>query len=97
MLRGNSFTIKLEYMKIKKLLSTLAVVSVVLLAGCKSDNYVAVVGGPCPAVVSVTPVNGATLVGRSKVISIIASEQAARTNTVTATFNKKINPKTINE
>jgi len=94
--RGNSFTIKSTYMKIKKLLSTLTIVSVVLLAGCKSDDYVAVVGGPCPVVVSVTPINGATLVGRSKVVSIITSEQAVRTSIVTATFNKKMNPKTIN-
>jgi uncharacterized repeat protein (TIGR02543 family) len=93
----NSFTIKLYYMKINKLLSALAILSIALFAGCKNDDYVAINGGPCPAVVSVTPLSGATLVGRSKVISITTSDQAARTTLVTATFNKKMDPKTINE
>lgn len=84
-------------MKNIKLLTTLAISAIVLLAGCKNDDYVAIKGGPCPIVVSVTPLNGATLVGRSKVTSIIASDQAARTTIVTATFNKKMDPKTINE
>ena len=84
-------------MKINKLLTTLAISSIVLLAGCKNDDYVVKNGGPCPVVISTTPVSGATLVGRSKVNSIIASEQAARTTIVTATFNKKMDPKTINE
>jgi len=84
-------------MKIKKLLSTLVIVSVVLFAGCKNDDYVAINAGPCPLVVSVTPTNGATLVGRSKVTSTTASDMAARTTLVTATFNKKMDPKTINE
>lgn len=83
-------------MKINKLLTTLSIVSVVLFAGCKNDDYVAINGGPCPAVISTTPVSGATLVGRSKVPSITAGEQAIRTTTVTATFNKKMDPKTIN-
>ncbi|MDD4970032.1 MAG: ice-binding family protein [Paludibacter sp.] len=81
----------------KKLLTTLAIISVALFAGCKNDDYVAINGGPCPVVISTTPVSGATLVGRSKVASIIASEEAARTTIVTATFNKKMDPKTINE
>jgi len=93
----NNFTIKLKYMKIKSLLSTLSIVSVVLFTGCKNDDYVAINGGPCPVVVSVTPLSGATLVGRTKVNSIIVSDQAVRTSIVTATFNKKMDPKTINE
>jgi len=97
LLRENSFTIKLNYMKINKLLSVLAILSIALFAGCKNDDYVPINGGPCPAVVSVTPLSGATLVGRSKVISITSSDQAARTTLVTATFNKKMDPKTINE
>jgi hypothetical protein len=84
-------------MKSKKLLSTLAIVSVVLFAGCKNDDYIAINVGPCPVVVSVSPVSGAMLVGRSKVISTLASQEAARVSIVTATFNKKIDPKTINE
>jgi len=84
-------------MKIKSLLSTLSIVSVVFFTGCKNDDYVAINGGPCPVVVSVTPLSGATLVGRTKVNSIIVSDQAVRTSIVTATFNKKMDPKTINE
>jgi len=80
-------------MKKNKLLTTLAIISVVLFAGCKNDDYVAIDGGPCPVVISVTPVSGATLVGRS---AVNASEQAARTTLVTATFNKKMDAKTIN-
>jgi len=83
-------------MKINKLLSALAILSIALFAGCKNDDYVAINGGPCPVVVSVTPLSGATMVGRSKVSSVITSEQAARTTLVTATFNKKMDPKTIN-
>jgi uncharacterized repeat protein (TIGR02543 family) len=84
-------------MKMKKLLTSLALASVVLFAGCKNDDYVVKDGGPCPVVISTTPTSGATLVGRSKVTSIMGSEQAARTTLVTATFNKKMDPKTINE
>lgn len=90
----NEFTNKFKYMKKIKLLSTLAILAVVLFAGCKNDDYVAIDGGPCPVVVSVTPVSGATLVGRK---AVSASELAIRTTIVTAKFNKKINPKTINE
>ena len=84
-------------MKRNKLLSTLAIISVVLCTGCKNDDFVATNVGPCPVVISVSPLSGATLVGRSKVISTIASQEAARVSTVTATFNKKMDPKTINE
>ena len=81
----------------KKVLTMLAIISVTLFTGCKNDDYVAINGGPCPAVIATTPVSGATMVGRSKVSSVIASEQAARTTIITATFNKKMDPKTINE
>jgi hypothetical protein len=83
-------------MKIKKLLSTLAIVWVVLFAGCKKDDYVAIDGGPCPVVVSVTPYNGQLMVGRSNVNSIVGNTDAIRTTLVTAKFNKKIDSKTIN-
>jgi hypothetical protein len=49
-------------MKKNKLLTTLAILSIVLFAGCRNDDYVAIDGGPCPVVVSTTPVSGATLV-----------------------------------
>jgi hypothetical protein len=81
-------------MKKIKLLSTLAILAVVLFAGCKNDDYVAIDGGPCPVVVSVTPASGATLVGRK---AVSAAELAIRTTIVTAKFNKKIDPRTINE
>ena len=93
MLRGNSSTIKIKYMKKNKLLTTLAILSIVVFAGCRNDDYVAINGGPCPVVVSTTPKSGATLVGRS---AVNASEQAVRTTLVTAKFNKKMDPKTIN-
>lgn len=80
-------------MKKNKLLTTLAILSIVLFAGCRNDDYVAIDGGPCPVVVSTTPVSGATLVGRS---AVNASEQAVRTTLVTATFNKKMDPRTMN-
>ena len=79
-------------MKKNKLLTTLAILSIVVFAGCRNDDYVAIDGGPCPVVVSTTPVSGATLVGRS---AVNASEQAVRTTLVTATFNKKMDPRTM--
>jgi len=80
-------------MKKNKLLTTIAILSVILFAGCRNDDYVAIDGGPCPVVVSTTPVRNATLVGRSEAP---ASQQAMRTTLVTAKFNKKIDAKTIN-
>ena len=78
----------------KRLLTALAIIVVVIFAGCKKDDYVVIDGGPCPVVVSTTPVSGATFVGRS---AVAASEQAVRTTLVTAKFNKKIDPKTISQ
>ncbi|MEI7504350.1 MAG: Ig-like domain-containing protein [Paludibacter sp.] len=80
-------------MKKKKLLTTIIILSVVLFAGCRNDDYVAIDGGPCPIVVSTTPVRNATLVGRSEAPT---SQQVRRTTLVTAKFNKKIDAKTIN-
>jgi hypothetical protein len=79
-------------MKKNKLLTTLAILTIVLFAGCRNDDYVAIDGGPCPEVISTTPGSGATFVGRSEVN---ASAQAPRTTLVTATFNKKMDPRTI--
>ncbi|MCK9400110.1 MAG: Ig-like domain-containing protein [Bacteroidales bacterium] len=69
-------------MKTKKLLTTLAIVSVVLIAGCKKDKFVEIVG-VCPLVVSTSPVNAATGVPLNQII--------------TATFNEKMNPATITQ
>jgi hypothetical protein len=67
-------------MKKKKLLTAIAILSIVFLAGCKKDDFVGVVG-VCPVVVSTDPINGATNVPLTKVI--------------TATFNEQMNPSTI--
>ena len=69
-------------MKTKKLLTTLAVLSVVLIAGCKKDDFVEVVG-VCPEVESTSPANKDVGVSINKII--------------TATFNEKMNPATITQ
>jgi len=67
-------------MKKNKLLTTLAIIMVVLLAGCKKDDYVETIG-VCPLVISTDPANAATNVPVSK--------------TITATFNEKMDSTTI--
>ena len=67
-------------MEQKKLLATLALVAVVLIAGCKKDTFKETVG-VCPLVVSTIPVNGATGVPLNQII--------------TATFNENMNAATI--
>ena len=70
-------------MKNNKLLAALAIVSVVFMAGClKEDNYQEILG-VCPVVVSTTPLDGATNVPLNQTIS--------------ATFNERMNPETINQ
>jgi hypothetical protein len=66
----------------KKLLTTLAIVLVVLIAGCKKDDFVEVVG-VCPAVISTGPVNAASGVPLNKIVD--------------ATFSKKMNGATITQ
>lgn len=67
-------------MKPKKLFATLAIALVVLIAGCKKDDFVEVVG-ICPEVISTIPANLATGVPLGQII--------------TATFNEAMNPVTI--
>ena len=67
-------------MKTIKLLTALAIASVVLIVGCKKDDFVEVVG-LCPLVISTSPENGANNVQLNKV--------------VTATFNEKMNASTF--
>jgi hypothetical protein len=67
-------------MKIKNLLSTIAILGVVLFSGCAKDDFVAVLG-ECPIVIATSPVDGAFSVPLSQ--------------TITATFNKEMNPATI--
>ena len=66
----------------KKLLTTFTIIMVVLIAGCKQDDYVSNIG-VCPLVISTDPVNSANSVPYNKIIS--------------ATFNEKMDRATINE
>ena len=59
---------------------TLALILVVLISGCKKNDYQATVG-VCPIVISTIPANGAVKVPLNQVVS--------------ATFNEKMNPSTI--
>jgi len=64
----------------KELLATLALILVVLMSGCKENDYQGTVG-VCPIVISSIPANGAVGVPLNQVVS--------------ATFNEKMNPATI--
>ncbi|MEI6753171.1 MAG: ice-binding family protein [Paludibacter sp.] len=65
-----------------KLLTTVTIILVVIIAGCKQDDYVTNTG-VCPLVISTDPVNSAISVPYNKIIS--------------ATFNEKMDKATINE
>jgi hypothetical protein len=69
-------------MKPTKLLTALALVMVVLIAGCKKDDFVETVG-VCPEVASTSPTNLATSVHFDQI--------------VTATFNEEMNPVTLTQ
>ena len=64
----------------KNVLITLTLLSVVLVSGCRKDDFVEI-KGVCPEVILTSPLNGASGVPINKV--------------VTATFNEKMNPATI--
>jgi len=66
----------------KKLFTVLAILSIVLMAGCKEDDFVEV-NGVCPVVASTNPVDLATDVPLAQVIS--------------ATFNEEMDPSTITQ
>jgi len=66
----------------KKLLLTLAIASVVFITGCKKDTYEPKLG-VCPLVVSTIPTDKAINVPLNQVVS--------------ATFNEKMNPATIDQ
>lgn len=63
-------------------MTSLALASVVVIAGCKEDTFIENFG-VCPVVLSTTPEDGATLVPLS--------------SHVTVTFNEEMNPETINQ
>jgi hypothetical protein len=67
-------------MEPKKLLTALAIASIILIAGCKKDDFVEIVG-VCPEVISTSPADEAVGVPLDKII--------------TATFNETMNPLTI--
>ena len=69
-------------MKKLKLLTILAIVSVIFFAGCKKDEYKATVG-VCPLVVSTIPADKAVNVPLGQIVS--------------ATFNEKMNPATFTQ
>ena len=69
-------------MKKLKLLTILAIVSVIFFAGCKKDEYKATIG-VCPLVVSTIPADKAIDVPLNQIVS--------------ATFNEKMNPATITQ
>ena len=63
-------------------MSTLALATVVVIAGCKEDTFIKSLG-VCPVVLTTTPTDGATDVPRE--------------SQVTVTFNEEMNPETINQ
>ncbi len=67
-------------MKKLRLLTILAIVSVIFFAGCEKDEYKATIG-VCPLVVSTIPTDKAVDVPLNQIVS--------------ATFNEKMNPETI--
>ncbi|MDP3642467.1 MAG: ice-binding family protein [Bacteroidota bacterium] len=69
-------------MKKLKLLATFAIASVILISGCKKDEYQEKVG-VCPLVVSTVPIDKAVNVPLNQVVSAI--------------FNEKMNPATITQ
>ncbi len=69
-------------MKTKKLFAAIAIVGIVLMAGCKKDDFEGKVG-VCPEVISTVPANAATGVPLNQVITV--------------TFNENMNPATITQ
>ncbi|WP_291101539.1 MULTISPECIES: Ig-like domain-containing protein [unclassified Flavobacterium] len=67
-------------MKIKKLLSIIAILFIALMTGCAKDDFVETIG-VCPIVTTTNPINGASGVPLNQII--------------TATFNETMNPATI--
>jgi hypothetical protein len=66
----------------KKTLHTIAILFIVLISGCATDDFEEIVG-ICPVVSSTNPIDGATAVPLNQIITI--------------TFNEEMNPETIDE
>jgi len=75
--RRKNFNYLIKKMKMRRLLATLTIASVVFMSGCKKDEYQAKVG-VCPEVVSTIPADKAVNVPLNQVLS--------------ATFNEKMDP-----
>lgn len=69
-------------MNAKKLFSTIAILFIALISGCDNDDFVETVG-LCPVVSTTNPIDGASGVPLSQIVS--------------ATFNEEMNPLTINQ
>ena len=69
-------------MRLRKLITALAMATVVVCTGCEKDTFEEKLG-VCPVVLSTNPANGSSGVPLGKII--------------TATFNTRMNPETINE
>lgn len=69
-------------MRTKKLLSILAILFIALIWGCANDDFNEVVG-VCPVVSTTSPIDGASGVPLNQIITV--------------TFNKDMNPATINQ
>ncbi|MFI0491191.1 ice-binding family protein [Flavobacterium sp.] len=69
-------------MKIKNLLSTIAILFIALMTGCAKDEFVETIG-VCPIVTITNPADGTSGVPLNQII--------------TATFNKEMNPATITQ
>lgn len=72
-------------MKIKKLLTSLMIVTILLFTGCEKDDFVETVG-VCPVVLSTDPENGSINVPLDKVITATFNEEMKATSFTNASF-----------
>jgi len=72
-------------MKTKKLLATLAIVSVVLITGCRKDEYKGLPLGKCPAVDRTIPTKDAVNVPLKQIISATFNKKGMNGETITKT------------
>jgi len=79
----NLLTLKNEKMKMKNLLTTLVIASVVLITGCKKDDFVEV-PGMCPVVATTNPLNLAVNVPLNQIITVTFNEEMDA-STITST------------